>query len=97
MAEGEIAPEALGKREAREIIDWDRRLDVGVSDFKGETIVSGDWVGANNLSKFIAAASRPQQKVLFVSEKWGIDGTERIYFAQADEAYAPTAVHDLAA
>lgn len=63
----------------------------------GETIVSGDWVGANNLSKFIAAASRPQQKVLFVSEKWGIDGTERIYFAQADEAYAPTAVHDLAA
>ncbi len=25
MAEGEIAPEALGKREAREIIDWDRR------------------------------------------------------------------------
>lgn len=72
-------------------------MDVGVSDFKGETIVSGDWVGANNLSKFIAAASRPQQKVLFVSEKWGIDGTERIYFAQADEAYAPTAVHDLAA
>jgi hypothetical protein len=63
----------------------------------GETIISGDWVGANNLSGVITAASRPQQKLLFVSHKWGIDGTERIYFAEADEAYTPTAIHGNAA
>lgn len=62
----------------------------------GETIISGDWVGANNLSGLITAASRPQQKLLFVSEKWGIMGTERIYFAEADEAYAPSPLYDLA-
>lgn len=61
----------------------------------GETIVSGDWVGANNLSGMITAASRPQQKVLFVSEKWGVAGTERIYFAEAEEAYAPTRIHEV--
>ncbi len=59
----------------------------------GETIVSGDWVGANNLSGAMTAASRPQQKVLFVSDRWGVDGSERIYFAEADEAYAPTRIH----
>lgn len=59
----------------------------------GETIVSGDWVGGNNLSGMITAASRPQQKVLFVSERWGIDGTERIYFQEADDAYVSTRIH----
>ena len=59
----------------------------------GETLVSGDWVGANNLSKTIQASSRPQQKILFVSHKWGIDGTERVYFQEADEAYVPTPIH----
>lgn len=63
----------------------------------GETIVSGDWVGANNLSGMITAASRPQQKVLFVAEKWGIAATERIYFAEAEEAYTPTHIHEVGA
>lgn len=61
----------------------------------GETIVSGDWVGANNLSGVITAASRPQQKVLFVAAKWGIAATERIYFAEAAEAYTPTHMHEV--
>lgn len=63
----------------------------------GETIVSGDWVGANNLSGMMTAASRPQQKVLFVARKWGITETARIYFQEADEAYAPATVHGIAA
>jgi hypothetical protein len=42
----------------------------------GEFIVSGDWVGGNNLSRFLASASRPQQRLLFVGEKYGV--TEQI-------------------
>lgn len=61
----------------------------------GETIVSGDWCGANNLSRFIQAASRPQQKVLFVSEKYGLCASERIYFTEASEAYAEPQVYGL--
>ncbi len=49
----------------------------------GEYIVSGDWVGANNLSGQITAASRPQQRLLFVSEKWGLSENVPIYFAEA--------------
>ena len=63
----------------------------------GETHVSGDWVGANNLSGMITAASRPQQSVIFVAEKWGITGTERIYFTEAETAYQPSAIHGRAA
>ena len=59
----------------------------------GETIVSGDWVGANNLSGMITAASRPQQNVLFVAKKWGITGIERVYFQDADEAYGEPHVY----
>lgn len=61
----------------------------------GETIVSGDWVGANNLSGMLTAASRPQQKVLFVSDEWGIAGTERVYFSDAHEYYEPTHIYEV--
>lgn len=61
-----------------------------------ETIVSGDWVGANNLSGAIGAASRPQQKVLYVAPKWGVTETARIYLTDAEEAFAPTEIHGLA-
>lgn len=63
----------------------------------GETIVSGDWVGANNLSGVITAASRPQQAVIFVAPKWGITGVERIYFQDAVEAYQATPTYGQAA
>lgn len=63
----------------------------------GETIVSGDWVGGTNLSSAMTAASRPQQKVLFVAGKWGVTETARIYFTEAEEAYSPPQVHGAAA
>ena len=63
----------------------------------GETFVMGDWVGANNLSSQMTAASRPQQRVLFVSPKWGVTGSEPIYFQDAAEAYDPTPVHEMGA
>ena len=61
----------------------------------GETLISGDWVGANNLSGVITAASLPQQRAIFVSEKLGVAGTERIYLQDAAKAYEPTAIHEL--
>lgn len=62
-----------------------------------ETIISPDWVGPNNLTKQMVTSSRPGQNILFVSRKWGLDAPERIYFMEAEEAYAPTEVHDLSA
>jgi len=58
-----------------------------------EAIVSGDWVGANNLSGAIVASSRPQQKVLYVAEKWGVTETARIYLTDAEEAFDPTHIY----
>lgn len=63
----------------------------------GEFIISGDWVGANNLSGAITAASRPMQRVIYVARKWGIESAARIWFTTADEAYAPTHVYRVAA
>lgn len=45
----------------------------------GEFIISGDWVGGNNLSKYIVAASRPQQRALLIGRKYGVATDERIY------------------
>jgi hypothetical protein len=64
-----------------------------ISNGAAETIVSGDWVGANNLSGLIVAGSRPQQKVIFVSERWGVSATERIYFQEADVAFEATDIY----
>lgn len=60
----------------------------------GEIFVSGDWVGANNLSGDMTAASRPQQSVLFASKKWGITCEENIYFEDAHAAYEPTHIYE---
>jgi transposase-like protein len=46
----------------------------------GEWNTQPDWVGGNNLSKHIVAASRPGQKLLIVGAKQGICSEERIYF-----------------
>jgi len=64
-----------------------------ISNGAAETIVSGDWVGPNNLSGLIVAGSRPQQKVIFVSERWGVSATERIYFQEADVAFEATDIY----
>lgn len=58
-----------------------------------EAIVSGDWVGPNNLSGVIGAASRPQQKVLYVAQKWGITESARIYLTDAASAAEPTRIY----
>lgn len=63
----------------------------------GEHFVMGDWVGPNNLSRHMVAGSRPQQKVLFVSPRWGVTAREPVYFLEAEDAYAPTDVQELAA
>jgi len=55
----------------------------------GEFIMSGDWVGGNNLSKWIVAASRPQQRVLLVGAKYGVATDERIYFDDRTARHRP--------
>ena len=55
--------------------------------------LSGDWVGANNLSRFIVAYSRPRQSVIFVRERWGVMGTDHVYFTTSSEAYPHPTVH----
>ena len=62
-----------------------------------EWIVSGDWVGGNNLSGMIQAVSRPQQKLLYVAPKWGITESARIYLTEAVEAFEPTQIYGNAA
>lgn len=64
-----------------------------ISNGAAEAIVSGDWVGPNNLSGQMVAGSRPQQKVVFVSDRWGVSNTERIYFQEAEEAFAKTHIY----
>jgi hypothetical protein len=59
----------------------------------GETLMCGAWVGENNLSRQLGAAARPQQRVHFVAEKWGISESTRIYFETADAARAPSHIH----
>lgn len=60
----------------------------------GEFFVSGDWVGGNNLSKHIVAASRPQQRVLLISAKHGITEDSRIYFDDRRDRKPPV-VHNV--
>lgn len=59
----------------------------------GETLWSGAWVGDSELSRFMGAASRPQQRVYFLAEKWGISEVSRIYFDESDVARSPARVH----
>lgn len=49
----------------------------------GEIIMSGDWVGGNNLSGQLVAASRPQQKLLFVADKYGVTEHIPIYLEES--------------
>lgn len=55
----------------------------------GETIVSGDWVGANNLSRYLASASRPQQRLLFVGERYGVTEQIPLYLEEQRERQRP--------
>jgi len=52
----------------------------------GESIIVGDWVGPNNLSRQIQAGSRPQQSLLLVARKHGLVTTEKIYLDGEDRS-----------
>jgi hypothetical protein len=54
------------------------------------TIVSGDWVGPNNLSRQIMAGSRPQQSVLLISAKHGLTEEAHIYLDGEDRSKRAT-------
>lgn len=54
----------------------------------GEWNAQPDWVGGNNLSKHIVAASRPGQKLLIVGAKQGLCTEERIYFDDRRQRHA---------
>lgn len=60
----------------------------------GRYLMSGDWVGANNLSKHIASATRPQQRLLLVAHKYGITHDVPLYLTLKQERAAPT-IHAL--
>lgn len=59
----------------------------------GETLMSGAWVGENNLARQLGAAARPQQRIYFVAEKWGITESARIYFEGAEDSRTPAQVY----
>lgn len=58
-----------------------------------EAIVSGDWVGANNMSDMIVAASRPKQLLVYFGASMGITEQVPIYLTDADEALNPSPIY----
>ena len=58
-----------------------------------ETLVSGDWVGPNNLTRHIVAGSRPQQRIIWVNEDHGVVGTDRVFLTDGVDAFEPTEIH----
>jgi hypothetical protein len=62
-----------------------------------EACVSGDWVGANNMSGDIVAASRPKQSLVYFGAQYGITESVPIYLTDADDALAPSPIYGKAA
>lgn len=62
-----------------------------------ETIVSGDWVGPNNLTRVIVAGSRPQQRIVWFNEAHGVIGGERVFLTDGEDEWTPTEIHGRAA
>jgi len=58
-----------------------------------EAIVSGDWVGPNNMSGAIMAASRPKQAIIYFGAQYGITEHVPIYLTDADEALTPSQIY----
>jgi transposase-like protein len=55
----------------------------------GEFLMSGDWIGGNNLSKFLVGATRPQQRLMFTSRRWGITEQIPIYLEESSKERRP--------
>lgn len=62
-----------------------------------EAVVSGDWVGPNNMSGEIMAASRPKQALVYFGAQYGITEHVPIYLTDADEALTPSPIYGRAA
>lgn len=58
-----------------------------------EVIVSGDWVGPNNMSDAIVAASRPKQLIAYFGASMGITEQVPIYLTDADDALTPSPIY----
>lgn len=58
-----------------------------------EALVSGDWVGPNNMSGDIMAASRPKQWLFYFSASMGVSEQVPIYLTEADEALEPSPIY----
>lgn len=66
------------------------QLNIGTG---AEAIISGDWVGANNMSDQIVAASRPKQWLIYFSASMGVADQVPIYLTEADEALMPSPIY----
>ena len=66
------------------------QLNIGTGS---EACVSGDWVGPNNMSGMIAAASRPKQALYYFGKTMGITEHAPIYLTDVDEALQPTSIY----
>lgn len=62
----------------------------------GEHLMSGNWVGATQLSRKIVSAGWPSQWLYAVSEDWGVGERVKIRLQKREELLAPT-VHPLSA
>ena len=62
-----------------------------------EAIVSGDWVGANNMTGDIMAQSRPKQWLVYFAASMGVTEQVPIYLTDADEALEPSPIYGKAA
>lgn len=62
-----------------------------------EALVSGDWVGPNNMSGAIMASSRPKQAIVYFGAQYGVTEHVPIYLTEADEALEPSPIFGRAA
>lgn len=62
-------------------------VPASISIGNGEHLMSGNWVGANNLSSDITAGGRPTQWAYFVSPRYGV-GDRSLIFLEGEEGPA---------
>jgi hypothetical protein len=63
---------------------------------QGEHLMSGNWVGANNLTRYIGAAGIPSQTAYIVSRSHGVGARHKIPLTSRKESNAKPKIHELA-
>lgn len=61
----------------------------------GEHLMSGNWVGATQLSRKIVKAGRPSQWIYYVSEEYGVGERSKIFLQDPEEMKFRPHVHEL--